>query len=123
VRRGIAIAIAWLICVAGAIGLVVAARIGGGLADDSEGFSFIFVGLVLVVAAPLVAGTFLAFMSAAVLSDARGTRYDGEHTVATYTEDLRGQVDLQAISVHTVAAVAAAVRPRGTSLWLRGSAR
>jgi hypothetical protein len=50
-------------------------------------------------------------------------RYDGEHTVATYTEDLRDQVDLQAISVHTVAAVNAAVRPRGTSLWLREPGR
>jgi hypothetical protein len=50
-------------------------------------------------------------------------RYDGEHTVAAYTEDLRDQVDLGAISVHTVAAVDAAVRPRGTSLWLREPGR
>jgi hypothetical protein len=50
-------------------------------------------------------------------------RYDGEHTVATYTEDLRDQVDLQAISVHTVAAVDAAVRPKGTALWLREPGR
>jgi hypothetical protein len=50
-------------------------------------------------------------------------RYDGEHTVATYTEDLRDQVDLLATSAHTVAAVDAAVRPRATSLWLREPGR
>jgi len=50
-------------------------------------------------------------------------RYDGERTVATYADDLRDQVDLQAISVHTVAAVDAAVRPRRTSLWLREPSR
>jgi hypothetical protein len=97
VRRRIAIAIAWLLCVAGAIGLVVAATTGGGLADDSAGFSFIFVGLalavatdatvgavlmlrrpgnvvglVLVLAAFVVAATFLTFISAAILVEARG---------------------------------------------------
>jgi hypothetical protein len=50
-------------------------------------------------------------------------RYDGEHTVAAFTEDLRDQVDLGAISVRTVAAVDAAVRPMRTSLWLRGPGR
>jgi len=88
----------WLSCIAGAVGLAIAAGVSGGLADDSEGFSFIFlglalavatdatvgailmlrrpgniVGLVLMVAAFVVAGTFLAFIWAAVLTEARGT--------------------------------------------------
>jgi hypothetical protein len=100
VRSRIATAIAWLICVAGAVGLAIAAGNNGGLADDSEGFPFIFVGLalavatdatvgavlmlrrpgnvvglVLLVAALIVAGTFLAFIWAAILTEARG-RHD-----------------------------------------------
>jgi hypothetical protein len=50
-------------------------------------------------------------------------RYDGERTTAAFAERLRDQVDLQTISVHLLTAVDAAVRPTGTSVWLRGSGR
>jgi hypothetical protein len=50
-------------------------------------------------------------------------RYDGERTTAVFAERLRDQVDLQTISAHLVTAVDAAVRPAGTSVWLRGSGR
>ncbi|MEO5705340.1 MAG: hypothetical protein ABIR64_10185 [Candidatus Limnocylindrales bacterium] len=97
-RRRTAIAMAWLLCVAGAIGLALTAGVGGGLAEDSQGFPFTFVGLALVVATDATVGavlmlrrpgnvvglglmvaavllgvTFLAFPSAAILTDARGT--------------------------------------------------
>jgi hypothetical protein len=99
-RTTFVVAIAWLAAVAGAVGLVFAASAGTGLTRDGASFSLIFVGLgltvatdatvgavlmlrrpgnvvglVLMLAAILLAVTFLGFASAAVLTDERG-RHD-----------------------------------------------
>ena len=98
--RTFLVTLAWLAAVAGAVALVFAASAGTALTGGSTGFSLIFggvalavatdasvgailmlrrpgnvVGLVLMVAAILLAVTFLGFPSAAVLTEERG-RHD-----------------------------------------------
>jgi hypothetical protein len=98
--RAFLVTVAWLVAVAGAVGLVVAASAGTALAGGSSGFSFIFgglalavateasvgavlmlrrpgnvVGLVLMVAAIFLAVTILGFVAGAVLTEERG-RHD-----------------------------------------------
>jgi hypothetical protein len=46
-------------------------------------------------------------------------RYDAERTVADFAARLRDQIELRAIQAHVLASVDAAVRPAGTTLWLR----
>ena len=98
--RTFPVAVAWLTAMAGAVALVFAASAGTALTGGSPGFSLIFgglalavatdasvgavlmlrrpgnvVGLVLIVAAILLAVTFLGFVSGAVLTEERG-RHD-----------------------------------------------
>ena len=99
-RAPFVVAIAWLAAVAGAVGLVLAASAGDRFTSDGASFSLIFlglgltvatdatvgavlmlrrpgnvVGIVLMLAALLLAVTFLGFVSGAVLTEARG-RHD-----------------------------------------------
>jgi hypothetical protein len=99
-RAAFVVAIAWLASVAGAVGLVFASSAATGLTSDGAGFSLIFrglalaiatdatvgavlmlrrpgniVGLVLMLAAIILAVTFLGFVSGAVLTEERG-RHD-----------------------------------------------
>ena len=47
------------------------------------------------------------------------TKYDAEHTLATFSAKLRDEIDLDALSGELVALVADVMEPRQVSLWLR----
>jgi len=49
------------------------------------------------------------------------TKYDAEHTLATFSAKLRDEIDLDALSSELVALVADVMEPRQVSLWLRES--
>ena len=49
-------------------------------------------------------------------------RYDGERTAALFAERLRGQVDLAGLEAEVQRTVDGALRPSGTTLWIRGNA-
>ncbi|HZJ51313.1 MAG TPA: hypothetical protein VFF07_10840 [Actinomycetota bacterium] len=49
------------------------------------------------------------------------TKYDAEHTLATFSAKLRDEIDLDALSSELVALVNDVMEPRQVSLWLRES--
>ena len=49
------------------------------------------------------------------------TRYDAQHTVAAFAQQLRDEVDLDALAGEIQTLTAATMRPRHVSVWLRAS--
>ena len=50
-------------------------------------------------------------------------RYDGQRTADAFAEHLRNEVDLATIRASLTTTAAAAVRPTGSTLWLRSRGR